>query len=205
MGPRHLTHFALAALCACAHSPTETARQPTKESVVMAASDTSPADNPIFNAEEIGKRVLALIQNIHDNRDISPETIEKYIGLKVRINPDNENDYGVSGKLTDQWYYSLRSMSPEKPGQKPNSLLFDFNDQTHAGADMSPVCVGFEDYNLALTTAGFTATRLRNRVDTQDYWNFSRGSIGVKVYLRGKSNPKDAQTCISMLIISAHL
>ncbi len=170
----------------------------------MAAPDTSSLDTPTFNAEDISKRVLVLIENIRNSQDISPEIIEKYTGLKVRINPNNENDYGVSGKLTEEWYYSLRSMSPETPGQKPSSLLFDFNDQTHAGADMSPICVNFEDYNLALTAAGFTATRLRNRLGTEDYWNFSRGAIGIKVYLRGKSNLKDAQTCVSMLIISAH-
>lgn len=169
----------------------------------MSKESTIEPASAALNAQEIGKRVLALIENIRNRQDISPELIEKHTGLPVRINPDDRNDYGVSGKLTDEWYYGLRSMSAE-PGQAPNRLLFQFNDQTHADADMSPVCVAFEDYDRALTSAGFTGRRLRNRLDTQDYWDFSRGDIGVTVYVRGKHDPKDAQTCVSMVIINAN-
>lgn len=169
----------------------------------MTAEASTAADSATLNAQEVGKRVLALIENVRSTRDISPEIIEKHIGMKVHVNPDDDNDYGVSGKLTEQWYYGLRSMSAE-PGQKPNRLLFQFNDQTHADADMSPVCIAFEDYSQALTAAGFTSKRLRNRLDTQDYWDFSRGDIGVTVYLRGKTDPKDTQACVSMLIINAY-
>lgn len=169
----------------------------------MTAEAATAAETAPLNAQEVGKRVLTLIENVRSTRDISPEIIEKHIGTKVHVNPDDDNDYGVSGKLTEQWYYGLRSMSAE-PGQKPNRLLFQFNDQTHADADMTPVCIAFEDYNQALTAAGFTAKRLRNRLDTQDYWDFSRGDIGVTVYLRGKTDPKDTQACVSMLIINAY-
>ena len=169
----------------------------------MTAEASIANGNATLSAQEIAKRVLALIENVRSAQDISPEIIEKHIGIKVHVNPDDSNDYGVSGKLTEQWYYGVRSMSVE-PGQKPNRLLFQFNDQTHADADMSPVCIAFEDYNQALIAAGFTSKRLRNRLDTRDYWDFSRGDISVTIYLRGKTDPKDAQACVSMLIINAY-
>lgn len=163
----------------------------------------STADHPAPSAQEIGKRVLTLIQNIHGAGDIAPDNIEKQTGMRVRVNPDDPNDYGVTGKLTDVWYYGLRTMSAD-PGQKPNRLLFQFNDQSNTGADMTPVCVDFDEYHKVLTEAGFKSTRLRNRTDTQDYWDFARGDVEVTVYVRGKRTPDDPQTCVSMLIINAY-
>ena len=169
----------------------------------MSSNSTTESDTPALSAQDIGKRVLALIEHIRNSQDISPDIIEQHTGLQVRVNPADHDDYGVSGKLTDTWYYGLRSMSAE-PGHKPNRLLFQFNDQTHADADMSPICVAFEVYNQALTAAGFTGKRMRNRLGTEDYWDFSRGDVGVTVYVRGTQDPKDAQACVSMVIINAY-
>ena len=169
----------------------------------MTAESTIEATPVTLSAQDVGKRVLALIENVRSIQDISPTMIEKHMGMKVRVNPDDNNDYGITGKLTEAWYYALRSMSGT-PGEKPNRLLFQLNDQSHADADMSPVCIVFEDYSHALTAAGFTSKRLRNRLDTQDYWDFSRGDIAVTVYVRGKTDPKDTQACVSMLIINAY-
>ena len=169
----------------------------------MTVETPAVAGSAAPSAQDLSKRVLAMIESIRNAGDLSPEAIERHTGLKVSINPDDSNDYGVTGKLTDEWYYALRSMSAE-PGKAPNRLMFQFNDQTHAGADMSPVCVPFEDYHQALTAAGFTARRQRNRLNTEDYWDFSRGDVGVSVYLRGKSSPKDTQACVSMLIVNAY-
>ncbi|MDR2208475.1 MAG: hypothetical protein LBE22_05830, partial [Azoarcus sp.] len=138
-----------------------------------------------------------------NRQDISPETLEKYMGEKVWVNPDNKNDFEISGKLTEEWYYGLDSMSPETPGEKPDELMFVFNDQTHSGADMSPVCVPLADFSEPLIAAGFTAGQRCNRHGTQDIWYFTRDAIGVRVSLRGKSKPLDTtQTCVLMVIIS---
>jgi hypothetical protein len=200
--PRIALLALLCAFAAPACSTTHESSVSAKENATMTAEATI-SENAALSAQEVGKRVLALIENVRSKQDISPEVIEKHTGLPIQVNPEDGNDYGVSGKLTEQWYYGLRSMSGT-PGEKPNRLLFQFNDQTHSDADMSPVCIAFEDYSQALTAAGFTPKRLRNRLDTEDYWDFSRGDIGVTVYLRGKANPKDTQACVSMLIINAY-
>ncbi len=170
----------------------------------MTAESPVAAEPTALDAKELSKRVLALIVGIRDIRDITPESIAKMTGLKIETNPQDSNDYGISGKLTDTWYYGLRSMSPDA-SDKPNRVLFQLNDQTDTDADMSPVCVPIEDYSQALTAAGFVSRKMRNRLDTQDYWEFTRGNVGATVYVRGKSDPRDAQTCVSMVIIETYL
>lgn len=156
-----------------------------------------------LSAQDVASRVLRLIENVHDAGDLAPANVEKLTGLKIDIHSADGNDYGTAGRLTDTWYYGLRSMTPS-PGARPNRLLFQFDDQTHADADMTPVCVPLEDYAQALTAAGFESKKLRNRLGTQDYWEFSRGDIGVTVHVRGQRDPKDPQVCLSMLIINAY-
>jgi hypothetical protein len=190
------------AVSACATQHDSPAK--AKENAAMTAESPTVAEPVAFGAKDLSKRVLALIEGIRDIRDISPESIEKLTGLKIEVNPKDSNDYGTTGKLTDTWYYGLRSMSPDA-SDKPNRLLFELNDQTDTDADMSPVCVPIEDYSQALTAAGFASRKMRNRLDTQDYWEFTRGDVGATVYVRGKSDPHDAQTCVSMVIIETYL
>jgi len=59
--------------------------------------------------------------------------------------------------------------------------------------------------NESIAPSGCTATRLRNRHDTQDYWTFSHNNVGCIVYLRGKNPPtRNKQTCVSMVTIGAY-
>jgi hypothetical protein len=166
---------------------------------------TTPEYNPASlkeKVQDITKRLLALIMNIRNRQDISPETLEKYMGEEVWVNPDDKNDFHISGKLTEEWYYSLNSTAFGMPGE-PTGLLFVFNDQTHSDADMSPVCVPLEDFSEPLTAAAFTTERFCNRHGTQDIWVFDRSTIGVTVYLRGKSKPLETtQTCVRKVSIS---
>jgi len=196
-----------ALLCAIAVSACATQHEssvPAKENAAMTAESSVVAESAAIGAQELSRRVLALIESIRDIRDISPEKIQNITGLKVEVNPQDGNDYGATGKLTDTWYYGLRSMSPDA-SDKPNRLLFQLNDQTQTDADMSPVCVPIEDYSRTLTAAGFASRKMRNRLDTQDYWEFTRGDVGATVYVRGKSDPQDAQTCVSMVIIETYI
>ena len=170
----------------------------------MTVGTSALAESPALSAQEISKRVLALIEGIRNIGDISPANIEKLTGLKVTVNPADRKDYGVAGSLTQTWYYGLHSMSPDASDQ-PNRLLFQFNDQTNSDADMSPICVPIEYFSESLTATGFVSRKMRNRLDTQDFWEFTRGDVGVTVHVRGKRDPQDAQTCVSMAIIETYV
>lgn len=160
-------------------------------------------------AEDIGRRVLKLIESLRSAEDLAPERIEQATGIKVEFNDEDRNIYGFGGKLTDEWSYSLVS-TPDKLGEKPSSLRFSFDDATREQADPAPICtLRFEDYSQAMTAAGFEISPMRTYPGS-DAWYFKRGDIGVMAYARGKADahgkpdPQAGPVCLSKLVISAY-
>ncbi len=154
-------------------------------------------------AEDIGQRVLKLVENVHGRDDIAPERIEQLTGIKVAFNPDDANEYGFSGQLTDAWAYNLVSL-PESTGVKPSRIMFSFDDESRSNADMAPICaLDFDDYAAALQNAGFTSNPARSKHDRLLYWDFSRDDVSVQIYVRGENDAKAEHTCVSKLIINA--
>jgi hypothetical protein len=172
-----------------------------KEKPIVSTESIVPSLSAPISAQDLTSRLLALIKDIHSAQDITPELIRKHIGHLGWINPKDRNDFGVNGQVTGTWYFGLDSMT-EPSGKKTNGLLFEFSDSTHSNADMSPVCVALENYMQPLVAAGFTPDMDYTRFG-EKYWTFTRNNVGVTVYLSGKRNPKDAQTCVQMVIISA--
>ena len=170
----------------------------------MTASSTTLDQPTGLTAQSLAERVIALILNLQGIEDLTADGLRRATGLPIQVNPDDPNDYGVNGPLTGTWYYGLRSMSPDA-SDRPNRVLFQLSDQSDSGADMSPVCVRIEQFQQPLAAAGFSARKLRNRLDTQDYWEFTRDKVGVTVYLRGKRDPSDAQSCVSMAIVETYV
>lgn len=164
----------------------------------MPASPTTLAEPLELTAQSLSDRVLALIQTVRGIDDLSPDRLREITGLPIAVHSANE--YGANGPVSGVWYYGLRAMSPDA-SDKPNRVLFQFSDQSDSDADMSPVCVPFETFAQALTSAGFSSKTLRNRRNTQDYWEFARDNVGATVYVRGKLDPADTQACVSMVII----
>ncbi len=156
-----------------------------------------------ITAEDIGQRVLKLIDSLQSAEDLAPAHIEKTIGIKVEYNDEDRNIYGFGGKLTDAWSYSLVS-TPDKQGEKPTSLQFSFDDTSHQQADPTPICtLKFEDYSQALTASGFVVRPMRPYPGS-DGWYFTRGNIGVMAYTDKKSDSQTTPACLSKLIISAY-
>lgn len=158
---------------------------------------------PPITAEDIGRRVLMLIDSLHSAQDLAPERIEQATGMSVELNDDDPNIYGFGGKLTEQWSYSLVS-TPDKLGEKPSSVQFSFDDTSRGQADRTPICTpDFDGYSKALTAAGFTATPMQTYPGS-DAWYFKRGDIGVMAYAQGKADPQVGPVCLSKLVISAY-
>ncbi len=154
-------------------------------------------------AEDIGRRVLKLIDTLHSARDLAPEHIEQATGMRVEINDEDPNIYGFGGKLTDEWSYSLVS-TPDKLGEKPSSLRFSFDDTSRNHADPAPICtLGFEDYSKALAASGFAAKPMQGYRGVEG-WYFTRENIGVMAYTHGKVDPAAGPACVSKLVISAY-
>jgi len=156
-----------------------------------------------MTAEDIGGRVLKLIGSVRSADDLAPAHVEQMTGIKVEFNPDDRNEYGFGGKLTDVWSYNLVSLT-EADGSKPNRLMFSFDDQTHANADMAPVCqVDFDAYAKALAAEGFKSAPAHGEHERVLYWDFSRGGVSVQVYVQGESANAASHACVSKVIINA--
>jgi hypothetical protein len=158
--------------------------------------------NTAQHAEDIGRRVLRLAENVRGPDDIAPARIEQLTGIPVEFNPDDANEYGFGGQLTDAWAYNLVSL-PEGD-RKPSRIMFSFDDESRANADMTPICaLDFDDYAAALEAAGFRSKANRGPHDRVLYWDFSREDVSVQIYVRGESDAKADHACVSKLIINA--
>lgn len=163
----------------------------------MDQSNTSP------NAQDIGQRVLALVENVRGPGDLAPSRIQELTGIKVEFNPDDANEYGFSGQLTDAWAYNLVSL-PEGNGEKPSRVMFSFDDETRDNADMAPIAaLDFDDYATTLRAAGYAASATRGKHEQILYWDFSRDDVSVQIYVRGENDAKAEHACVSKLIINA--
>ena len=167
----------------------------------MSTESTASTPAAALSAQDLTPRLLALIGDIHGKQDISRQLIQKHLEQQGWVDPDDSEHYGIVGKLTETWYYSL-SYKRGLPGDKSKSLFFDFVDHTHSNADMSPVCVALDDYKQPLIAAGFTAELEYTRF-VEEYWRFTRDNLIVTVDLRGKRNRDDAQTCVEAITIRA--
>lgn len=168
------------------------------------ASASNPQEQTMtssLTAEEVGHRVLKLIDGIHSIDDISPEHIEKVFGMKLVVNPSDPNDYGYDGQLTDAWSYSFGSVTDSKGG-KPTQLRLSFNDQTRKGADMTAICgLDLDAYAKNLTAAGFKSSPYYAEHGRLISWDFSRGKVAVKINVRGESDAKATHNCVSILTL----
>ena len=155
------------------------------------------------NAEDIGQRVLTLVENVRGPDDIAPARIEQLTGIKVEFNPDDANEYGFSGQLTEQWAYNLVSL-PECADEKPSRVMFSFDDESRSNADMAPIAaLDFDDYAATLRAAGFESNPARGKHERIEYWDFARDDVSVQIYVRGENDARAEHACVSKLIINA--
>jgi hypothetical protein len=154
------------------------------------------------SAEDIGRRVLRLVENVRSPDDLAPARIEQLTGLKIEFNPEDAREYGTGGQLTDAWAYNLVSL-PQIGEARPSRLMFSFDDESRANADMAPVAIDFDDYAAALTAAGYRPTPAHGKLGNILHWDFARDDVTVEVYVRGENDDRADRACVSRLIINA--
>jgi hypothetical protein len=201
---RNIALWPLAATLGVAVTGYASPVNPPPATTTPQASASNPQEQTMtssLTAEDLGHRVLKLIDGIQNVDDISPEHIEQVFGMKLTVNPRDPNDYGYDGKLTDAWTYSFGSV-PDLKGGKPTQLRLSFDDQTHSGADMTPICgLDLDGYAKNLTAAGFKASPYYAEHGRLIAWDFARGKVAVKINVRGESNAKATHNCVSILTL----
>ncbi len=115
-------------------------------------------DQPLpLSAEDIGRRVVRLVEHVRDPDDLSPAHIEQFTGTPVAFNLGNAGEYGFGDRLTDTWADTL----------KPSRVMFSFDDESRSHADMAPIrALDFDGYASTLGAAGYRARPARRTRDT---------------------------------------
>lgn len=164
---------------------------------------TSSAENGRLDVQHINERVLALILSVRNASDLSAENVAKQTGLTLWSNPKKPGHFGASGGLTGAWRYSLWSMASIGLGPAPYPLKFEMGVTGDKNADMTPICIGPDFYQRALTAAGYTLSELPPHGGVE-FRYFNRDKVGVRVHLRGKTKRYvDEHLCVFKVVIGA--
>ena len=161
---------------------------------------------PIFSAKEISNLILKFAKSIKTVKDVSPENIERKMGIKVNYNEEDRTNYGFWGKVADSsWIYGLTAYPfPSAANKTTDTVRFSFDSETE-NADMKDVCVDIESYRKDLKKAGFSYRNAYGSHSAMRGLIFRRNNLFVDVYVkRYGSNFEDIKKdCVEMIIISA--
>ena len=193
----------LAALCAACAQPTHV---PAKETQMTASVSSAPAIQPYrphtleefpqFTPQEMGQRVLALIDSLKSVDELSLEHIQKVTGFPMeRVSQPAMVDYSFTIHFPDSgWYYGLDYRKNKK---KFAEFRFgnpsDDHDVYHLPS-MTPVCLDYDAYVAALERMGF-----KKKFDDYDDrgWvaltNYRRANVSVTVSGRREADQPDVK------------
>ncbi len=142
-----------------------------------------------------------LVDGMHGDHDMSPACIEQVFGIPLMVNPPDPNDYGHDGKLSDAWTFSFSSVT-DPEGGKPTPWRLSFDDQAHAGADMSLICgLDAGEYVKDLVTAGDKASRCDGEHRRRIFWDLMRGRVPVIIDVRRESDARAEHHGVPMVTI----
>ncbi len=155
---------------------------------------------PTASAEDIGNRILRLIDSLKGPSDLNPAHVERATGIRVQTDPENSLRWGFGGPVDAQWNYDLGTITTAD-GKSVEGLLFAF-EPSEGEPDPAPVCTpDFDHYRHALEQAGFSAQPVRGRFGTVDSWNFERDAVSVHAYLRRNPGSRERLPCLHQMII----
>ena len=189
-------------LCATACAPLASKPTPIPESPKEKPMDAVVLSSPTLSAEDIGRRVIKLVQNLRTLDDISPASLERQMGIKVEFNKTDPNEYGFGGLISGHWHYDFGTVADHE-GQPPRRLDFSISDRSPDGkADLTPVCtLSFNDYRDAFVAAGYSVQRIVIG-HNNDPWRFTRGDVTVTAWMLRYADPEKTRACVGSLDIT---
>lgn len=157
--------------------------------------------NDTLDVNQLNERVLKWILSVRSAQDLTARSITKFTGLTFWFNPDNADHFVAVGKLVKPWDYTVQAMST-LPGPAPYPVRFEMGVTGDRNADMTPVCIGLDRYQQALTAAGYASSPLPPHGGVE-FRYFNRDKVGIRVHLRGKTKRYDEQLCVFKVVIGA--
>jgi hypothetical protein len=199
--------LALAALCASCAQPSHT---PVQEQQAMTSASTATEqpyrphtldEFPQFTAQEMGRRVLALIDSIKSYDDLTLQHIREVTGFPMeRAAPHSSGslDYSFMMYLPDsRWYYGLDYFENKQTQRRGAEFRFgnpDTSKDIYHLPSMTPVCLDFYAYVAALERMGFEKTHdeyhdLGWIIQT----HYKRGNVGLTISERREADQPEAR------------
>jgi len=133
------------------------------------AEKTEVGKSTTVTAQELAGHMLDLIRDIRSVNDVSADLIVRHFGQLDQKKPEQADAYGITVKLTANWFYELTRWSPsEKMPDLRTVRLQLVRVGGDAAADMRAVCVSVRDYREGLIAAGF-----RKEEQTADFRTIS--------------------------------
>lgn len=178
--------------------------------ILPSFAQNDESDTSTLTAEEISSRMIELIKSIKNKEDITPESVERVMKIKVKFDEKKLQSYGFGGNIkgTSKWGYNLSAYSyPGKEKQETDSLNFSFNplidEESVKRDDYVPVCaVDFDAYSKELIDAGYSSVPYYGEHNRLLWWNFSRGTVSVQITAYGESEKQPNHQCVNMLVIN---
>jgi hypothetical protein len=210
------------ALCACAQS----SHSPAKETPAMTSTVTEQPyrvhtldEFPQFTPQEMGQRMLALIDSIHSVDQFTLEHVRKVTGFPMeRVAQPALVDYSLTIHLPESnWYYWLDYEDRENPKRRGATFGFSNPSDRQGTPDkdywinMAPACLDYLAYVAALERMGFEKKR--------DFYNhrrwleatlYERGDVSVEVRARDEyasqaEEAKRGRVCLKYISVGVSI
>lgn len=166
---------------------------------------------PELTPEEIGRRLLKLIDSLKSFNELSSDRVREMMQLQMVDTPETHGSFLTMSLPESGWQYSFSyRIDPMYP--RYTNATFEFNNRQDDRADMAPVCgMDFNAYVAELKKIGFA-----EREDLAQYdspmppinadgtmeerqffriptYFFSRGNIGVLIRERREADAPDVK------------
>lgn len=164
----------------------------------MSTSDLEASvENPKLRAEEIGARVLVLLEKLESLDDLSVDRIEDVTGITL-TRVENAQHHAYSEPLDGGWYYSLVYVPASASGKNGLSLMFTKPHDRFA--DMTPICaLDFEHYRGALKAMGFEESPIYGEIGQVDEWRYYRRDITLSLLPQNIVAGEPGRMCVKTI------
>jgi hypothetical protein len=131
--------------------------------------------------DDLGARLLHLIDGIRSADDLSPERLESLAGIPVQRDPEDSGRYGFGTPLDDAWACNLSTI-PERGGRPPKRLVISYDDLAgRADATVTAAAPEFEAFAQRLRDAGYDQQIVHGPRGAIWGHRFARGGVEIDV------------------------
>jgi hypothetical protein len=193
------------AVSACAHGPTPphtsvAAQEPHGMTSNEYHRISDAAEHPMLPPEEVGLRVLKLLEDLRSLKGLTAQQVIERTGLPLKLAPD-AGEYAFTVRMPDSgWLYDVGFRPAD--GSHGGILSYEArNPANRNGADMAPVCrLGFGVYADALKRAGYSVSEDRNEIGALEEYVFRREGLTIRIGTRIRSvKDIDSPECVERL------